>query len=164
MKYLFNALSGAFLGLVIATIGYIALSVAVPIFARLFLEKNSILYYISDSADYVFFLIPLFIAAMLYEADREVRYKQINQKDKCPKCGCINKNPISEEIKSIEYPDSYTETKRMDHFNADGDFKGYSEVEGETISFKSSKDYYEFRYNCYSCRHKWTKSLLVKSI
>ena len=68
----------------------------------------------------------------------------------CPKCGSEAFHTAS---RSESYEMTETRTRRTDHYDADDNYKGYSETEYEapTTAYFTVHD-----HTCDSCGHKWT--------
>lgn len=70
---------------------------------------------------------------------------------KCPKCNSVDLAII--ETRYDSYHSTRTVTKRVDHYNSEGDFTGHSEHDEEEPHTDS---YPIITRECKSCSNKWT--------
>jgi hypothetical protein len=147
IKYLKGLVYGGSVGFVATLIAYFLLSISVEIFTG----KNSKLYPLPDFA-FLFFILGIAIGILRpYLSERARSIKR-----KCPKCDRLHGKTTSRNSRSFEYPSSYTKTYRTEHYNAEGKFRGHSEVEGETVHYTATEVYYEWTLTCDGCGHKWS--------
>jgi ribosomal protein S27AE len=104
------------------------------------------------------FLFLVVVVAVIFFFSRvasklsEAHQKNLRKKRRsCPKCGCSQENFVQVVHHTKSY--SYTPTKVIRHYNADGEETGHSEIDGETVS-KTYPEAYIMR-RCPSCSHGW---------
>lgn len=68
----------------------------------------------------------------------------------CPKCA--SEYIIVTDSTAYTYESSYTETQRINHYNNDGEERGYSEYE-KTVPYEATG--YINHMRCNNCSHEW---------
>ena len=145
-EYIRGACLGGILGFVFTLIAIAVLSIGVEIVTGMNSKNHPV-------PNFALLITPFGILIGISRSYANIQ--EYGLKRKCPKCGRLYGETISKTKKEIEYSSSYTPTRRVDHYDTEGEFKGYSEIEGEPEYYTATRDVDELGLRCV-CTHEWT--------
>ncbi len=114
---------------------------------------NAIFWFCLFAGAIVGFLMS-FVEDLYLRREEEVAKGELERMRKCPKCGASgNIDEVRDHYR--DYESVRVQTSRIEHFDNDGNNRGYSEHEVEVPVMRTRK-YIIVDLSCPSCSHKWS--------